>query len=414
MVQSVRQQSHSRQLAELSRELGFDWSADVALDSNLVLPLFKNWYNGRNRMRGEKTGVPFQIFDFTTVHPDDEQSRSTSRTVFQCETPDLPEFTLRPRGLGLRLLGMAGVEGLTFDCAAGLDPVESEAVAQFSRRFHLTAIDVVQMIAIADSPVDYDSDNENAVRRLFSPRVMELFNKHPDYSVQAGRGSLAVWRGNRILSCQGRTELLKTALEIRSGLVDGVRDSGDVAGLAARPGAEVGRQIARFQNTLIGGAAGLFLGFFLGASGAATIFFRRGMGQPPGWDFVLVPVVFFGSTLLGGGLGAAVGSVVPVRRAKQSKPTEQINPKDIFARRKAIGIGGTAGLFVGFISSFLLFVALLVLFKLQDLPFWLTSTLFVACLGVGSVGGAVLGGRLAYRISTARMAARSQHRSDVE
>ncbi|MCY2966320.1 MAG: hypothetical protein NT069_22250 [Planctomycetota bacterium] len=414
MVQSLKQQAHSRQLAELSHELGLDWSADVSLDNNWGLPLFQNWSNGRNRMSGERTGVPFQIFDFTTVHREGEQRRSTSRTVFLCEAAGLPEFTLCPQGLGLRLLGRAGVEGLTFDCARGLDPVESETVAQFSRQFHLKAIDVAKMIAIAVLSADEDSDNENAVRRLFSPRVMELFNKHPDYSLQAGQGFLAVWRGDRILPRRLRTELLTTALEIRSGLADGVRDSRDVAGLAPRPGAETGRQAVRFRNTLIGGVAGLFLGFFLGASGASAIFFRPAIGQPPGWDIVLVPVVFFGSVLLGGGLGAAVGSVVPVRLAKKLELTEKIDPNDIVTRRKATGIGVTAGLFLGFISGFLLFVALLRLFKLPDMPFWLNSMLFFACLGIGSVGGAVLGGRLAYRIFTRRAAARSQHRSDVE
>lgn len=112
-----------------------------------------------------------------------------SYTVFLCAASDLPEFTLRPPDLGLRLAAMLGIQGMTFNSGGSLSPVDAATVAKFRNRFKLWSTDDISRVDTASV------ENDIAVRRLFSPQVMNLFNQHAGCSVEVRGGQMAIWRG---------------------------------------------------------------------------------------------------------------------------------------------------------------------------------------------------------------------------
>ncbi len=100
----------------------------------------------------------------------------------------LTAFDLRPRTLGRRILGWAGFEGLTFDPRAA-DPADAEMVRRFTEGFHLFAGDPLALIETLSENSPLESDGrEDAIRRLFTPAVMEVVNQYPAYAIQSRPG----------------------------------------------------------------------------------------------------------------------------------------------------------------------------------------------------------------------------------
>ena len=267
LVESRRRQAHwqahSQPVAELSRQLGFTWKAEISRDEVPALPLFTNWVSGSDCMQGEKNGVAFQIFDLTAREPRHHSAPTNSDkyngsfTVFVGDASGLPDFTLRPKNLGLRLIALMGMHGETFDTAGIVDPVESEAVVKFGKQHSLMTTD-----KNTDPVAPAYAENRQGVRRLFSPQSMNLCNRHIDCSIVVRGGHMAVWRGNRILPSEQRTELLNAALEIQAGLLVSLQNSNEKAALPERPGRDMCTQRNRYWSSLIGGFFGLFPGFF--------------------------------------------------------------------------------------------------------------------------------------------------------
>lgn len=393
LMHAARQAAHARAARTVASERACEYAEVYALPPGAgALPLFAGWSDGRNAMTGTADGVPVALFDCTTIQKGDESDAVTDRTVALLPAVGLPDFDLRPRTLGQRMLEVAGLAGLTFDPdAAG--PADAEAVRRFVETFHLSAGDPLAALnAVADGcPPDW-SERETRVRRFFTPARMTAVNAFPAYGAQVGAGYLAVWLRSGVLSAGLRPKLWDAALAIRAALLQPFVGSGP-APVPARAGTDVEAQARRLRRTTVGGVVGLFAGFAVSAVIIALLFFgwaqHDGMPSP---KLLVLPVIFFGLTIGGGLAGAWIGSRRP---DTASGPSE--DPVARAARVQAVRRWTMAGLFVGFIGGGIAFMASKVAFDWRAHNFGVEAAVFFGSLFGGTGLGAWLGSRFGGR-----------------
>jgi hypothetical protein len=392
LIRAARRVAHVRAAREVAADLGCEYAETFALPAGAeAMPAFAGWSSGRHAMSGMVNGVPVHVFDCTTVIKGDENDTITDRTVALVPADGLPDFDLRPRTVGRRLLGLAGFDGLSFDAdAAG--PANAEAVRRFNQQFQLWVGDPLALLrAIAEGePIDR-AEQETAVRRLFTPAVMAAVNDFPGYAAEAAAGHLAVWRGSGVQSATTRPALRDAAMALRE-TFRRANQTGSGTVVPARPGSGVGRQAGRMRNAAIGGVAGLFGGFVVSAVLIPLIVFGAVRDDGPGIGFFLPPVVFFGCVLGGGLLGALIGSRVPVR----ARPPE--DPEQRNRRARAMVRGGLIGLFVGSFGGFLLFAGIEIVFGWRLDNFGVEGAIFFGSSFGGAGLGAALGAKLGSRL----------------
>ena len=121
-VRAIQRADHARKTRELSETLGREYTESYSLPPEAkAMPAFEGWSNGRNAMTGHERGLTVTLFDYTTVTQGGESNTVTEGTAVLLLADGLPNFDLHPRTFGRRVLGWAGLEGLTFD-PAGTNP----------------------------------------------------------------------------------------------------------------------------------------------------------------------------------------------------------------------------------------------------------------------------------------------------
>lgn len=390
LIGAARRAAHARSVRDVAADLGWEYAESFTLPAGAeTMPAFTGWSKGRHVMSGTADGVPIQVFDCTTVIPGDDGDAITDRTVALVPVAGLPDFNLRPRTVGRRLLGLAGFDGLSFDPEAA-GPADVEIVRQFNERFQLWADDPRAMLkAMAgDGPPD-QTEREAAVRRLFAPAVMAAVNDYPEFAAESAAGYLAVWRGNGIRPAKSRPALRDAAVALRE-VFRRTERTEDGPVVPGRPGSGVERQAGRMRHTGLGTLAGLFGGFVLSSMLIPPMFFGAINVNGPGAGFFLVPLVFFGCVIGGGLLGALIGSRLPVR----VRPPE--DPERRKRRTRAMMVGGLIGLFVGFFGGFLVFTATKIAFNWRFDNFGVEGSIFFGSAfggaGLGATLGAFVGG----------------------
>src|SRR5262249_14893450 len=153
------------------------------------MDLFAKWHRAAHLLTGHKDRIPVQLLDYTYVEKGDEDSSYYSQTVVLLPgASHLPAFELRPRHLGIRMLGMLGVQGIPFDPAQA-GPDAAPVIEQFNAHYHLS-LGLDNELAklgqqVEDLPVpDATTQGEEAVRKLFVLEVMQFFAEHPGWYVQ--------------------------------------------------------------------------------------------------------------------------------------------------------------------------------------------------------------------------------------
>lgn len=395
LVAAARRAAHARRARDLAADLGLRYAEAAELPSGAEgMPLFAHWADGRDAMTGAADGVPVTLLDCTIITKGSDSDNYADRTVAVLPAPDLPAFDLRPRKGGHRLLGLIGLQGLTFDPAAA-GPADADTVARFGRQFQLHLGDPLQELgALAGVEAPDRTDHEAAVRRLFTPALMGAVNEYPDYAAEAANGFLAVWHHAGRVAVPRRAELWDAAVALRAALIH--RPAGEIPVVPARAGSDVGSQGRRMRNTVAGGAAGASVGFVVSGMVLSVLFFNREPGDGPGARFFLEAVVFLGLIVLGAAAGAGIGSRVPVRPKPPGPPEDPTRKK---ARERLIGCGGVAGTFAGFFGGFVAFVASKVVFNWDFDNFGVVGAIFFGSILGGSALGAVLGGVLMGRVA---------------
>jgi hypothetical protein len=393
---STREREHGLEVAEICEASELRYTAEALRADLPEIPLLEGWSEGRHLMSGELGGVPVRVLDVTTVVQRQESREARHRTVALVPAEGLPAFDLRPRTRAMRLLGMAGVEGVTFDPMSVPDPTAADAVAVFGQLFHLMPSGVVQAGVLGTDFAPEVEDSEQALRRFFTPDLMGAFNRHPGHSAQAAAGTLAVWRGESFLPARERTEFLDTTLALRAALTrTAAHEAGSVqAVVAALPGTEPESQAARLRNTVVVAVAGFFLGFGIGAAAVFSRPLPKNFGNA-GWVALAKPVLLLGSVALGVALGAFLGSRVPVRPLAGSHSAPVLTPSQRAARRKLTTAGTVAGLVLGFLGGFAAFASVLLGFRPKAPDATLMAVLFFGSVGLGAAVGAFLGGAAA-------------------
>jgi hypothetical protein len=268
---------HSREIAEAALLMDMDYRAEVSraeLGEAGQLPVFAKWYGAAHRLVGQKHGIPVQMLDYTYIEKGDEDSSFFAQTVVLLPAAGhVPAFELRPRHIGIRMLGMLGLKGIRLD-AQQADPEAALVIEEFNRHYHLSLGmdkelqklgEQIKDLEVADATVQA----EEAVRRLFTLDLLEFFAQHPGWYLECNGKYLALWRRKTIVSGRDRPEFLAGALEVHNHLDE------------ARPARRSTTVPAPFADTdplrvpaRMGGAIlGLLIGFFGGALFFTDFFF---------------------------------------------------------------------------------------------------------------------------------------------
>ena len=240
----------------LGRQFGDSYSLPPAANS---MPLFRGDFTGRNAMSAMEDESPVFLFDFATVNQVEtskgSRQRRTEGTVALLPVDGLPGFELRPRTLGWRIAQAFGLVGLTFD-PANADGVTGETVRQLPRKFVLwTELPWTKATWPSGSGPSEPSEQDEAVRRLFTPAVMEVVSRYPSFAIQSSPGFLGIWTGSEILPSGRRAELWDAAVALRRGFaLHAKRGEGLV--VPTVPGTDAGSQARRLRNSLVGGLDG--------------------------------------------------------------------------------------------------------------------------------------------------------------
>lgn len=381
---------HAEEASATTARLALTYTPFVARPA-AALPCFEKWAHGADGTAGEVGGVRVSVFDMTERIPSDDGDVFPVRTIVLLPAAGLPAFTTTPRWAG-RFAHAFGFGGMTFDPAATPAGV-ADVVRRFSRKVR---------VAMPGNPGPWTPPTpeaqaaEDAARRLFAPTLMEALLGHPGWSVQAGDGWLACWRGSEVRPAGERPELIATALALRAALLAAAADPSPLV-LPPRRMPTRGQYMARASGMVFGSILGMFGGFF----GLGEVAF--GMGEHTGR--ALVPFVGAAiGALLGGILGFAVGMLagrLPV--VARWVPTPEDTPEQkAAARRRAPWVRGCGclGFLVGFPAGFAAFMALLD-FGLEGNPRggWLAlfPTLTFGGAFAGMIGGCAVGSWIARR-----------------
>jgi hypothetical protein len=311
LLRHRRRRAYAREVAEVAEALGFTYQGDVArADLGVAgnLPLFAKWSSASHRLAGRADGLDVVMLDYTYVERGEDSSTSYTQTVVLLPGSDgLPAFELRPRHLGMRMLRLVGLEGITFDPAQA-PPQEAAAVEEFGRRYFLSRGLEAELKAMAErldalgEGAPAAGQHEGAVRRLFALEVLHFFAEHPGWYVECNGTHLALWRRKAVVRASARSAFLAEALEVRSALTRAGTRTAPAAGPGGGPMVDPLTVQARMFATVLGLFAGFAAGFFV-----ATDIFPAG---PPGPGLPVAPFRFFGGVLLGLAAGALLGNRV--------------------------------------------------------------------------------------------------------
>jgi hypothetical protein len=304
VLTSSRRRVHALQVAEAAQLMRLDYYATVSredLGAAGQLPLFGQWESAAHRLAGRIDHIQVQMLDYTYREKGDDGSNYYTQTVVLLPGADhLPAFELRPRNVSMRVLGMLGIKGITFDpAAAGPD---ATVIEQFQRRYHLwlgleremkKLAEQVHDLAVSDAT----AGAEEAVRKLFTLDMLHFFAEHPGWYVESNSQHLALWRRKTIVRGPDRPQFLTEALEVRNT----VADKRPAARSTAIPAVQHPTEPLMVPARLAGTALGLVAGFLTG--GFWFMFFLDPF-RPPG----AFHLGFFGTILSCLLVGGVVGN----------------------------------------------------------------------------------------------------------
>ncbi|MBN1660429.1 MAG: hypothetical protein JXA93_18665 [Anaerolineae bacterium] len=163
-------------LRAVAARLGYEYAEEAGMLGPLEwLGLLSRGHSHAttNLLRAEADGTTTSIFDwrFTVGHGKNRHSYRQTVLLFESPRLDLPAFTLRPEGLGSRLLGLLGQQDIDFEGQPG-----------FSDAYVLQGAE------------------EARIRALFGPARLNFFAQRPGLRVHGQGRVLLYYREDRQVS----------------------------------------------------------------------------------------------------------------------------------------------------------------------------------------------------------------------
>lgn len=146
-----------------------------------------------NLVEGVTDEVRIAIFDYQYTTGSGRSQTTTAQTVAALQSPQLgcPDFSMRPESVFDRVGGMLGFQDIDF-----------ESHPEFSRLFVLKGSD------------------EEAVRTMFTPSLLEYFESRPGISVEGFGQNMCFFRSGKKVPPDKLKELLADAYEVFGHLAD--------------------------------------------------------------------------------------------------------------------------------------------------------------------------------------------------
>lgn len=169
------EKKRTAELAIVADEIGMQFTPGADERLLPVLQQFRLFNQGHSRrmknvMRAVTDQLNLTIFDYQYTTGGGQNSHTHSRTLVALESTafQIPQFSVRPEGLGDKLAAKLGFQDIDFD-----------QHPDFSAKFVL------------------QSNDENAARRFFTTQILDLFASRPDLSVDAVPGLITYWKPKR-------------------------------------------------------------------------------------------------------------------------------------------------------------------------------------------------------------------------
>jgi hypothetical protein len=138
-----------------------------------------------NLLRGSSASLQVGIFDYRYITGSGQHSQTWRQTALSIQSPAmaLPDLVLSPKSFWTRVGSYLGQQSIEFDT----HPAFSEAYL-------------------------LRSDDVDAVRKLFNPKVLEYFEQNPGWNVEGSTNRLLIYKAGK------RTPPADTAVLLEDGL----------------------------------------------------------------------------------------------------------------------------------------------------------------------------------------------------
>ena len=185
-------------LQAVASELGLEYFLDGSVELQEQLSAFKLFNTGRARkltklIRGDSDEVRISIFDYQYTTGRGKHSKNHYQTVaaLQSRALDITDFLIRPEGMLDKLGGVMGFQDIDFD-----------SHPNFSKMFVL------------------QGSNEEAVRSMFKPAILEFFEGKKGINAAAHSGTIIIFRPGRFIKTPEIKNFLGEAYEVYGAIVD--------------------------------------------------------------------------------------------------------------------------------------------------------------------------------------------------
>jgi hypothetical protein len=193
-VLSIRaERKRTEGLQKVAGEMGFEFTAEPHEKFLGCYPGFHLFSQGsdreiRNLLRGKAGGLEVSIFDYSYVTSGGNSRKTWRQTVlaFEIDDVNLPGFSLRPEVWLDKVGQWLGYKDINF-----------ESYPKFSKMYLLRS-----------------GEKEEDVRALFTDRVLEYYEEHPNVCTEGCGGRLVYYRANQRLNAADVRPFLEEGFEV--------------------------------------------------------------------------------------------------------------------------------------------------------------------------------------------------------
>ncbi len=189
---SIYEKKRTEKISQIAEKMGLSFIAQHDPAMHTELSSFSLFQSGRGRkmknmVHGDTDDLRIAIFDYQYTTGSGKHKHTHHQTVIAFMGPSLalPQFELKPENLFHKIGGMLGMKDINFDTHP-----------KFSKMFYLRGSD------------------EEAIRRVFRPEVLSLFEQRPGLYVQAAGEKVVYFRAGKRVSAEEYRQLLAEAFEL--------------------------------------------------------------------------------------------------------------------------------------------------------------------------------------------------------